>query len=693
MSSNTFESIGEELQLYPRNDAPPRKEIEVGEGETRRIDVGSGETLTNTKIDITAPGAAVDIVAHGSDWEISHIAVVGKYQNHGGTCITASVPDPDGSATIHDVYLGDGNAASTALTVAAGHTGVLDIVRVCVRAWRYGIDCSPPGNPEGVSPTGAGGSVRMGECFAADIDEWAFRFGSEGSLVRNCTARDGGRCFWERWQKSEHTGCNARGVECWFAGNPADPKKTATVTAQECRGTGAKLTAGPGVVEGDIGSDPDLAPPDACPTTTDEALLTDDELTSAPGTSFGPSGGSGGPIPTGPTDGTPYYTGARLKTSNYGSLQAAINDAAPRDTVVVDANHTVSSQVDLKSDIKLEGGGGVITQASGTSINVVGIYGASNLWVDGIEIDGNRANTGATGGYALGGPGNNGALTNVRITNCHIHDAGGDGIHLEVRGDGTLEDVYVGGNLVDGVDQHGLVFGANDASGSGSFLTNTIIEGNEFRDIGEAQGIGHFGHNGGVAHDCALIGNTIHIQNHPENKADQAMSFEQRTHHMCHYGNEVYQWDLGNCSTTTKEGHHNVTAHNYYHDGPNGAAIQNFQYFEPGGPPENNIIQNNHINNCDNGIYYSRCNDNNVVYNNRIENCGNVIANPGSPMPRVFQNNGSGVGGTGLPGSIGKGFQLTTPGGQVGARASWSRGGPHPDEPVQVSVETFPERY
>ena len=279
MSTNTFESTPRELHGYGRNgDAPAIREIRVDAGETKRIEIGDGETLTNVRIDITAPGAAVDIRARGSGWELSHIAVVGKYENPGGTCIRASVPDPDGHAVVRDIYLGDGNADANPYTVESTHTGVLDVLRIFARAWKRGFDCSPPGNPPSVTPTGDGGRVRMGACHAEDIDEWAFRFGSSGSICQACVAKDCGRGFWERWQQSDHHDCNSRAVECWFAGNPDTPPQMATARVRGCAGTGAKRTAGPGVIDGTVTGSPALSPPDGCPTTTEAALLDDDEL-------------------------------------------------------------------------------------------------------------------------------------------------------------------------------------------------------------------------------------------------------------------------------------------------------------------------------------------------------------------------------------------------------------------------------
>ena len=417
-------------------------------------------------------------------------------------------------------------------------------------------------------------------------------------------------------------------------------------------------------------------------------------LVATPGSLFG-SGGSDGSDSSGSSDGSSYYDGARLYSSDYRSLQAAINDASATDTVVVDTNHTISSRVSLKSDLKVEGGGGTITFKAGSNTHGLDIRGLSNVWIDGVEIDGNRSNQ-SGGGYGLGGPGDNGNCQNIRITNCHLYELHGDGINLLAGGSASLNDVYLADNRIEGVNQHGIVVGATEAtSDRASSCHDIIIENNHITGMVKAQGIGVFGHGDptGEAYHVAILGNEVGEQG--GTSGGQAMSFEQVTHHNIRYGNRVYDWNAGNGMAITKSGDHNVNVHNLVENCPGGFTVQNFKYYEPNGPPENNIYSNNHSRNNKHGLRYWRCNNNNVYYYNRVEGCNARFNTNNGVRPRVERENTSSTptAETGIPDTIGDGVTTHTPDGQVGVEASWSRGGPHPDEPVTVTVDAYPERY
>lgn len=267
----------------PAEELPPPEDVDtdirvvrVAPNETHCVEVASGVTLSHTCYDIRAPGAAIEIDAHGSDWELAHLAIVGAYDQNHGIAIRAEVPDSEGEATIRDIWMGDGNANATAIHIQPTHAGHIDIARIYAKAWTRAFDAAAPGAPNDTAA--AGGTVTIGDCHAEETDAWSYRLGTKGSRAQNCVARDGGRCFWERWQRSSYKDCHARGIECWFAGNPENPTQLATAATDGCAGKGAKLTAGPGSVNGDIRSNPSLTPPDACPTTTEEALLGDGEL-------------------------------------------------------------------------------------------------------------------------------------------------------------------------------------------------------------------------------------------------------------------------------------------------------------------------------------------------------------------------------------------------------------------------------
>ncbi|WP_158059377.1 hypothetical protein [Halorussus halophilus] len=81
--------------------------ITVPAGGTRRISVGSGETLENVLIDMTADGASAQIHATGSDWVIRNVGFKGEHPG-GHRLLTPGVTDRDGQGLIENVYLGDG---------------------------------------------------------------------------------------------------------------------------------------------------------------------------------------------------------------------------------------------------------------------------------------------------------------------------------------------------------------------------------------------------------------------------------------------------------------------------------------------------------------------------------------------------------------------------------------------------------
>ena len=388
-------------------------------------------------------------------------------------------------------------------------------------------------------------------------------------------------------------------------------------------------------------------------------------------------------------DSATYYTGSRRLSSEYSSLEAAVDSASRRDVVVVDADYTITDSIEVKSGIKIEGGGGTIRFAEELNEPGLEIRGVEDVWIDTVEIDGNRTEQ-SVNGDGIGGPANNGEIHNLRITNCAIYDMQLNGISLTPHNSADMSDVYIAGNTIDGVNGHGIVLGVKEG---GSGLEDIVIEGNTIRDIQEAQGIGVFGQNGGTARNVAVIGNTVSEQD--PMSGGLGMSFEEDTERLIYYGNHASNWERGNLLSITKNGRYNVAANNMIENSAGGGlSIQNFPYFEPEGPPENNILTNNLIRDCRQGIKYWHNNENNVVYHNRIEDSDVVVDTNNGAFPRVDLENGPDVtGNVGLPQTIGNGVVIETQRGGVGVDAAWNRGGPRPDDPVTVRVDAYPYRY
>ncbi|SIR19655.1 hypothetical protein SAMN05421858_1783 [Haladaptatus litoreus] len=86
--------------------------ITVPAGETKSIAVGDGETFENKLIDMSASGASVLITTSGSGWTIRNVGFKGEHPG-GHYLMTPGVSDPEGTALIENVYMGDGQAPRT----------------------------------------------------------------------------------------------------------------------------------------------------------------------------------------------------------------------------------------------------------------------------------------------------------------------------------------------------------------------------------------------------------------------------------------------------------------------------------------------------------------------------------------------------------------------------------------------------
>ncbi len=194
--------------------------IEVSAGDTYRVQLGDGDTLENTLIDISADGAQYQITATGSDWEIRNVGVSGVWDAHEkAEPISVSVPDAGGSARIENLYLGDGAhddtyPGATGIFVSPNHAGVLEIDRVNIQGYPdNAIYGSGPGNPSNHSTQGAGGEVHITNSFAADCRAGGFRIGTDGSYAENCVAVGCDRNFWGFYEETEVIDCDFSDAE------------------------------------------------------------------------------------------------------------------------------------------------------------------------------------------------------------------------------------------------------------------------------------------------------------------------------------------------------------------------------------------------------------------------------------------------------------------------------------------------
>lgn len=169
--------------------------IAVSSGDHTEINVGDGETLADTLIDITAEGASATIYATGSDWTITNVGVRGEQSPTGDEDDTdlceVTVPE-DGSATIQNCYFGDGSERGqmAAVNVTHDHAGTLTISNLHAAMWAHGgvnaNTCGWKRNENWPKDPGKG-TVHIDTSFFENCNVGAVLLPSTGSTVTGTT--------------------------------------------------------------------------------------------------------------------------------------------------------------------------------------------------------------------------------------------------------------------------------------------------------------------------------------------------------------------------------------------------------------------------------------------------------------------------------------------------------------------------
>ena len=265
-------------------------EVTVESGGLWRTELTSGETLENVLVDVSAPGANAMIKPRGSGWTVRNVGFAGTVT--GGWPHKRIFPrvDAGGTGTIENVYLGDGSDSGRqgGIFVMRDHAGHLDIKGVNVQGWAdNGIYASAPGKSNG-----SGGTVAIADCFAKNNNTASYRIGTHGSSIRNSVVHiDGsipakrgassGRAIWAWADESGNSGgpYEIDGVDIaiepssggtWAVG--AYPQSIGGTLA---RVTDSRVKGGVGLANAvaatDLGTDPDVTPPEAVPTSAEAA--------------------------------------------------------------------------------------------------------------------------------------------------------------------------------------------------------------------------------------------------------------------------------------------------------------------------------------------------------------------------------------------------------------------------------------
>ncbi|WP_338729832.1 hypothetical protein [Haladaptatus sp. DJG-WS-42] len=165
-------------------------EIVLDPGERRSFHVGSGETLENLLIDVSASEADVSFSASGDDWTIRNIGIRGVFDIGGDTGGIKYVFGVEGNGLIENVYMGDGHEDGIrkgALIVPPDHAGHIDVQNMYVSRWTANA-CYVAGPARLIDPgktDGEGGSTGFTNCYFSDNNIAHLRIASDGSFVRD----------------------------------------------------------------------------------------------------------------------------------------------------------------------------------------------------------------------------------------------------------------------------------------------------------------------------------------------------------------------------------------------------------------------------------------------------------------------------------------------------------------------------
>ena len=335
--------------------------IEVPAGGHERLSVGSGETLENILIDMTATGASASIYASGADWTIRNIGIKGRHPG-GHYIFKPSTDGRDAHGVIENLYAADGQEAGTGkgfcwVNHNSGNDGKITFRNVNLQGFVdnaiYGSSSAHPDNS---------GVVNVEDSVLAGNNISNYRAGTtDGRTPRVSNTRIG---------PHDHTppcgvGCsspgavNPRAIWAWYG----------TVVAEDCEITGAIAEHEGGTVElrnSNTGTDADMSwTPAGVPTTAEQA---------ASGGGSDGSAGSGSGSGSG-SDGASTPTGTRFNLVTGEGAPLASYTFTARGTVAKATDH--EPKADNNDDIADNGDG---------TVTVTGE--AGNGYGDGYYVDG-----------------------------------------------------------------------------------------------------------------------------------------------------------------------------------------------------------------------------------------------------------------------------------------------------------------
>ncbi|WP_254861849.1 hypothetical protein [Halovivax gelatinilyticus] len=192
------------------------EEIVVPSGQTHTIRLGSGDTLENVLLDVSASGARYDISASGSNWAIRNVGIRGHLEDTGRNedPFRVRVTDSNGTGVIENVCFevttrtrrsSGEHHGETGIYVWPNHVGTLEMDRIYMQNFPdNGFYASEPGNSSAHPTPGHGGEVHISNSYVKDCNTSAYRLGSTGSYLDNCVAVGGRhRGLWAAYEETD----------------------------------------------------------------------------------------------------------------------------------------------------------------------------------------------------------------------------------------------------------------------------------------------------------------------------------------------------------------------------------------------------------------------------------------------------------------------------------------------------------
>jgi hypothetical protein len=224
--------------------------VTVSAGGHHSVSLGSGDTLENVLIDISADGATFDINADGAGWEIRNVGIKGVWDQYEKEEPVTLAADAGSTGVVDNFYFADGcpddtYAGVTGIYVYKHHAGTVRINNVNIQDMPdNAIYASTPGRPSDPNHSwdnGAGGVVEITNSYAADCQASHFRLGSQGSFVKNSVAVGGAgghRGVLGRFNDTKTIDCDFSGHDfgdVCCGSHSWEDSTNATVTVENCR--------------------------------------------------------------------------------------------------------------------------------------------------------------------------------------------------------------------------------------------------------------------------------------------------------------------------------------------------------------------------------------------------------------------------------------------------------------------------